>query len=178
MGWCSGDGEHLPICGTWRLTQAGDNYGRMLAELADVLVMHIEQHRPDEVAYESPIIIFNQRYKDREGQWRRRNDNLATLRKTIPLGPRIEEVCWRKGIPCGETSIESVKKELAGFAKADKAAMVAAAEKLGITLPEGPAAEDAADACGGWLLFLRMRSRHLSAKFDAALWGGRANTLI
>ncbi len=178
MGWATGDGTRLPTVGAWKFVQTGDNYGAVLAQVADAVVAHIEVHRPDELAYEEPILIFNQRFKDARGVWRKRNDNLSTLRKTIPIGARVEEICWRRGIPCHETSIASVKKELAGFRTAEKSDMVAAAEKLGVCLPDGPGREDAADATGGWLLLLRLRNRALSARFDAALYGGRANALI
>lgn len=177
-GFAYGDGSRLPTVGAWSFPQAGVNYGQVLACLADALEAHIEQYRPETLAYEAPIVIFNQRYKDASGEIRKRNDNLATLRKTIPLGPRIEEVCWRRGIPCFETSIESVKKELAGFGGAAKSDMCAAAEKLGVVLPDGPAAEDAADALGGWLLLLRLRDRAASVKFDQALYGPSRGTLF
>lgn len=178
MGWCVGSGETLPTVGTWRFVQTGDNYGAVLAQLADAFHAHLMQWRPTEVCYEEPILIFNQRFKDARGVWRKRNDNLATLRKTLPLGARLEEMCFRQDIPCHETSVASVKKELAGFRTAAKSEMVAAAEKLGVTLPPGPDAEDAADALGCWLVLLRSRNRALSAKFDQALWGGRMNALI
>lgn len=177
-GWAYGDGSRLPRVGAWSFPQTGKNYGHVLACLADALELHIDTYRPDEVAYESPIIIFNQRYKDANGIWRKRNDNLATLRKTIPLGPRIEEVCWRHKIPCWETSIDSTKKELAGFGGATKDDMVAAALKLGVTLPPGEGAKDAADALAGWLLQLRLRDRTASVKFDQALWSSRGTVLI
>lgn len=178
MGWCSGDGTTLPTVGTWRFTQTGDNYGAVLAQLADAFHGHLIDYRPTAVVYEEPILIFNQRFKDKDGAWRKRNDNLGTLRKTLPLGARIEEICFRQGIPCHETSVASVKQELAGFRTAKKSEMVVAAEKLGVSLPAGPGSEDAADALGCWLVLLRSRNRALSAKFDAAIWGGRANALI
>lgn len=178
MGYATGDGTQLPTVGAWKFVQTGDNFGAVLAQVADAFSAHIDQFRPDVCAYEEPILIFNQRYKDAGGVWRKRNDNLGTLRKTLPLGARLEEICYRRGIPCFETSIASVKKELAGFGAADKDDMVAAARKLGVGLPEGPSEKDAADATGGWLLLLRKRNRALSSKFDAALWGGRANALI
>lgn len=177
-GFAYGDGSRLPTVGAWGFPQAGVNYGQVLACLADALEAHIEQYRPDQLAYESPIVVFNQCYKDASGQIRKRNDNLATLRKTIPLGPRIEEVCWRRGIPCFETSIESVKKELSGAFRAEKSVMVEAATKLGVVLPSGPGAEDAADALGGWLLLLRLRDRAASVKFDQALYSARGTVLI
>lgn len=177
-GWASGTGEGLPTVGVWKFTQTGDNYGAVLAQLADAFHGHLIDHRPDEVAYESPILLFNQRFKGADGRWHKRNDNLETLRKTIPLGPRIEEICWRQNIPCHETSVASVKKELAGTFSAPKSVMVEAARKLGVTLPDGPGEEDAADSLGGWLLLLRMRNRALSAKFDQVLWGRRGGVLI
>lgn len=178
MGFCVGNGHRLPTAGTWLLKQTGDNLGRMLAQVADNLEDHIEIYRPDEVGYEEPILIFNQRYKDKNGEWRKRNDTLVTLRKTIPLGARVEEVCYRRGISCTKHSIAGVKKELGGFADASKDDLVFAAEKLGITLPSGEAKKDAADATGGWLLLLRLRSRALSMPFDQALWGQRRAFLI
>lgn len=150
----------------------------MLHQVAGAVGAHLDVHRPVAVAYEAPILIFNQRYKDARGVWRKRNDNLTTLRKTLPIGARIEELCLDRGIPCFEDSVQAVKTELAGFRHADKSAMVSAARKLGVTLPDGPAEEDAADALGLWLVLLRKRDRALSAKFDQALWGGRVNSLI
>jgi Holliday junction resolvasome RuvABC endonuclease subunit len=178
LGWATGDGRSLPQVGAFSFVQTGENYGKMLRQVADAVGEHLDTFRPAEVAYEEPVLIFNQRYKGKDGHWHKRNDNLATLRKTIPIGVRIEEICDRRGIPCRETSIESVKKELAGFGAATKDDMVAAAEKLGVALPDGPRAKDAADALGGWLLLLRYRNRVLSAEFDKRLWGSRRGALI
>lgn len=178
MGWAVGDGSRLPTVGTFSFVRTGDGYGRMMHQVAAAVGAHLDSYQPSEVAYEEPILIFNQRFKDAQGVWRKRNDNLTTLRKTIPIGARVEELCYDRDIPCHETSVASVKKELAGFRTAEKSEMVVAARKLGVTLPDGPAEEDAADALGGWLLLLRLRNRALSAKFDQALWGGRANALI
>lgn len=173
-----GDGLGLPRAGAFSFVRTGENLGAMMHQVAEAVGAHLDLHRPVAVAYEAPILIFNQRWQDAQGVWRRRNDNLATLRKTLPIGARIEELCLDRGIPCQETSVASVKKELAGFRTAEKSDMVAAAEKLGVSLPDGPGREDAADALGGWLLMLRLRNRALSVKFDAALWGGRMNRLI
>lgn len=173
-----GDGAGLPRVGAFSFVRTGQNLGQMMVQVADAVDVHLDIYRPDEVAYEEPILIFNQRYQDAAGVWRKRNDNLTTLRKTLPIGARIEELCERRAIRCRETSVASVKKELAGFRTAEKSDMVAAAEKLGVGLPDGPGREDAADALGGWLLMLRLRSRALSVKFDQALWGARRGVLI
>lgn len=166
MGWATGSGETLPRAGAWRFIQAGDSLGAMLTYLDDALAAHIEEHRPDEIAYERPILL--------------RHDTVDRLRKTYSLGAHVEFVCARRGIPCSDVSIQAVKKELAGFDTAGKSDMVAAALKLGVALPATKAdgREDAADALGGFLLLLRLRNRAMSSKFDAALYGGRANALI
>lgn len=150
----------------------------MMQQVSQTVGVHLDTYRPVECAYEAPILIFNQRYKDSQGVWRKRNDNLGTLRKTLPIGARIEELCLDRGIPCHEDSVQAVKKELGGHRSAEKSEMVFAAKKLGVTLPVGPGEEDAADALGLWLVLLRKRDRKLSVKFDQALYGGRANALI
>lgn len=178
MGWCVGTGEGLPRVGCFNFVQSGDNLGKMMHQLAGAVGAHLDVYRPAEVCYEEPILLFNQRFRGSDGLWHKRNDNLATLRKTLPLGARIEEICFARGIPCWEESVQAVKKELAGMRTAEKPEMVMAARKLGVVLPDGPGEEDAADALGVWLVLLRKRNRALSSRFDAALWGGRANSLI
>lgn len=178
MGWAVGDGESLPRCGAFNFAKSGENLGLMLHQLAGAVEAHLDIYKTEVVAYEEPILIKGQRFQAADSRWHRRSDNLATLRKTIPLGARIEEICHVRGIPCYETSVASVKKELAGLRTAKKSEMVAAAEKLGVSLPDGPGREDAADAIGGWLLLLRLRQPKLSVKFDQAIWGRRSHVLL
>lgn len=178
FGWASGDGSALPHAGAWAFPQTGASLGKMLVWLDDALDAHYELYRPEAVVYEAPILVINQRFKDAQGQTRFRSDTLANVRKTYNLGGHIEFWCERKGIPCHEVDLVAVKKELAGFGAAQKSDMTTAAEKLGVSLPEGQGREDAADALGCWLLLLRAKSRLLSSRFDAALYGGRANALL
>lgn len=161
MGFCYGTGETLPTCGAWRFEQCGDDLGEMLVKINGELSTVIYHRKVEVAAYEAPILT--------------RYDKLGPLRKTYSLGAHLEFVCKQANVPCFEVDLRAVKKELAGFAAADKDDMVAAAEKLGVHLPATDAAgrKDAADALGVWLLLLRSRSPRLSARFDAALWGSR-----
>lgn len=153
--------------GFWRFVQAGDDLGHMLDQMDLALAAHIERFRPEAVVYEAPILVF------RPG----RHDTLRPLRKLYNLGGHLEWVCRRRGISCHEVTVKEVKKALAGFGAAEKADMVAAAEKIGLTLPPGKGREDAADAFGAWLLLLRAKSRTNSERFDRALYGRRGALL-
>lgn len=166
MGWCYGTGEGLPRCGAWVFPQAGQSLGAMLTYVHEPLCQLLTDQHIAEAAYEAPILTPH--------------DRLGALRKTYSLGGHIEFVCTDYGIVCSEVDLRAVKRELAGMKTADKSDMVAAAEKLGVVLPasEAQGREDAADALGVWLLLLRARNRRLSSRFDAALWGGRANRLL
>ncbi len=163
-GFCTGSGERLPTAGVWRMLPVGADLGALIDQFDQALAAHIDQHRPDCVAYEAPILL--------------RRDALLTLRKTYSLGAHLEWTCRRRGIECSEVDLRAVKLELAGMQSASKEDMTAAAEKVGLVLPSGPGREDAADAFGVFLLLLRARSRLLSSRFDAALYGGRANSLL
>lgn len=132
----------------------------MLDQLDKALASHIELYRPGALVYEAPILVPNR-------------DNLLKLRKLYNLGGHVEFVCRRRGIECSEVTVDDVKKALAGFSAAGKLDMVAAAEKIGLTLPAGKKREDAADAFGAWLLLLRHHSRPNADRFDRALWGRR-----
>lgn len=166
-GWCVGAGDALPRCGAWEFVQAGNDLGRMLEMFDFALGQHIEQHRPDFIVYEAPIMVVN----DRE----RGTDRLLTLRKLYNLGGHLEWVCRRHGIGCAEVGLKEIKKELTGNANADKELVVAAALRCGINLPSTKAEgrEDAADAFGAWLLLLQAKAPHLAERFFKALWGGR-----
>lgn len=158
MGFCVGDGTKLPVCGAWRFPQAGENLGAMLVWLDDELERHFDQYRPVACCYEAPILL--------------RHDTLGRVRKTFSLGAHIEYVCQRRSVPCFEVPLQAVKAALAGTGS-DKDAMVLAAERLGVELPASKAdgREDAADAVGVWLAFLRAREPAATVKFDRALHG-------
>lgn len=165
LGWTVGDGFDLPTSSAWRFEQCGDDLGLMLHQIDEKLCDFLDEHRPEAVAYESPILTHF--------------DKLQSVRKTFSLGAHIEFVCHRRDIPCFEVDLRAVKKELAGIPGASKADMVYAAEKLGVVLPITLAdgREDAADSLGVWLLLLRAKRPRLSAEFDRVLWGARGALL-
>lgn len=128
----------------------------------------IERFQPEWLVFEAPILVHKSRHSQR-------NDRLEDVARTLAMTGHVEFVCRRRGIECRRVDIRAVKKELAGFGRADKDDMVAAAEKIGLRLPASPkrSREDAADAFGCWLLLLRARYPSLSARFDSALYGRR-----
>lgn len=185
-GYCVGRGDTLPTAGAWlwpSFDLAPDDpkddswdYGSMLDALYEDLNRLLDCHEPEMVGYEEPILVSGGQNR-RPGQY---GDKLVNLRKLYPLGPFVEWVCKRRGIRCVEVDLRSIKRELAGFAAAGKNDMIAAAEKLGIALPETKAAgrEDAADAAGGWLYLLRLYGdRQLSQEWDRRLWSRRPTLL-
>lgn len=165
MGYCYGTGEDLPTAGAWRFDQCGDQLGKMLHVIGGELKGLIAREGVDELAYEGPI--------------KKPYDALMALRKTFSLGAHIEFVAYQCGLPYSEVNIKGVKKELAGFAQADKTDMIYAAEKLGVGLPltKAEGREDAADALGVWLMLLRARNKRLSGEFDRRLWSARGALL-
>lgn len=163
-GVCVGDGRGLPHADTWEFVQARDDLGLMLDQFHD----RLEALLDDGVAaviYEAPVLVSQR-------------DNLLKLRKLYSLGPHLEWVCRTRGIPCHELTIYDVKYELTGSKQAEKADMVRAARKVGLGLPPGELAEDAADAFGAWLYLLRHSNRALSAEFDRRLWGSRGGLAL
>lgn len=162
-GWTAGRGDTTPDCGVWEFPQCGDDLGRMLCVLDDFLTITVDRFKPTVMVYEAPIL--------------RRIDDLLKVRKLYSLGSHVEFVCRRRGIECHEVSIAAIKKEVTGNAFAEKDDMVAVARTVGLTLPKGPGAKDAADSFGGWLLALRHYEPEFSAAWDKRIWSGRSALL-
>lgn len=162
MGWCVGNGEQLPLCGAWPFERYGEeNLGGLMHALNDNLTRICGRHGVTVVAYEQPI--------------KKPHDSRSMLRRTYGLGAHIEWFCHVRGIPCFEVDLHDGKQALAGSRGAEKDDMVAAAEKLGLALPETNAEgrKDAADAAGIWLALLRAQNPRLLSRFDQVLWGRR-----
>lgn len=163
-GACVGDGAGLPHADTWEFAPCGEDYGALLVQLDDYLTVTHTRFGIEAVAYEAPILIARGRNGERYG------DNLRKLRLLYPLGAHVEFWCKRRAIPCFEVSIAAVKKEVTGNAYAAKDDMVAIARKIGMQLPPGEKAKDAADALGAWLLLLREMNPAKSQDFDRLIW--------
>lgn len=166
MGWCCGTGAQLPRASAWRFPFTGESLGQMLDAMERALQNHIDAYRPDCLGYERPILT----------KW----DKLQPIRKTYSLGGMIEFVAFRRGIECVEVDLRTIKSELTGEHNASKADMVKAALRLGVVLPltDADGREDAADAFGGFLVLLRLRSPATFSRYDALLRGQREHILI
>lgn len=171
-GACCGDGAQLPHVDTWEFQPCGDDYGALLVQLDDYLNVAHARFGFQAVAYEAPILIT----RDRKGSGY--GDNLRKLRLLYPLGAHVEFWCKRRGIEdCFEVSIASIKKEVTGNAYAAKDDMVAMAQKVGLQLPRGEKAKDAADSWGAWLLLLRHMKPSLSPAWDKKIWSPKGALL-
>lgn len=164
-GWCTGAGDDVPACGAWEFSYVADDIGRMLDQLDHALRVHVERYRPTKVIYEAPILRV--RRPDQEEGF---TDDLLKIRKLYNLGGHLEWRCRTWGIGYAEVSIQAIKKELTGDRHADKDAMVEVARLLGIQLPEGEGAKDAADAAGAWLKGVRKWNPEMVARWDAKLY--------
>lgn len=174
-GWCCGRPDSIPECGTWEMPpvrnpDGSHDYGELLCGLQDYLNVTYIRFRFTHVAYESPILIT--RRTDR-----RAVDSLAKLRLLYPLGPFVQWWCRRREIPCVEKTVAAIKTEITGNRHADKADLVAQAQKCGLILPPGEKAKDAADAWGCWVLLVRDLDRKASAEWDRRIWSPRGALL-
>lgn len=171
-GWCAGAGETVPQVGAWAFEPAEGDFGFLLDQLDRHLAVAMDRFQPTAVAYEAPVLIA----RGRSG--RAGGDTLAKLRLLYPLGAHVEFVCRRRGVPCYEVNVRTVKKELTGDSLAEKGAMYAMAQKLGAKLPPRTSGgEDAADALAVWLVLLRHMDRRLSAEWDKRIFQPRGAML-
>lgn len=170
-GWCSGTGETVPECGAFPFDQVGTDLGALGAAFWSALDMHFARRQPTRVVYEAPILITGKTGDPA------RTDKLLPLRKIYGMGLLLETYCLQRGVPCNEVTISAVKKEVTGNRHADKDAMVAVAARCGLQLPTGPAAKDAADAWGAWLIGIRHYNRSVSASWDRRIHSRRGDLL-
>lgn len=136
-GWAVGDGTGAPEVGVWEYPQVDDDLGALLHAFHGSLIPFLELWSPDHVIYESPVMA--------------RANTLSFSRKVHALGGMLELACYRRNISVSEGHPYTLKRVLAGSHKASKDEMVKAARDLGVLLPKGPGAKDAADASAAWL---------------------------
>lgn len=175
-GWCCGDGAQLPHCGAWEFDPCEGDYGKLLAQLEDYLNVAHRRFAFTAVAYEAPLLV-TRKYRDGHGQVHEVRDKLSTLRLLYPLGAFVEWWSLRQGLPYWEVSVTDIKKEVTGNVYAVKDDLVAIARKVGLELPAGEGAKDAADAWGAWLLLLRYMEPELSRAWDSRIWRPRGTLL-
>lgn len=160
-GITAGTGERMPAVGVWEFDHCGDDYGLLLHEFGEKMnELASRLGAPTVVIYEAPIPP-------------RPHDKLMTLRKLYSMGPYLELWCRDRGVICQEEPPRALKKALTGNHLAKKPAMVAMCRQLGVRLPKGPAAEDAADSFAAWYIGVQHHARQHVTKWDQALYSHR-----
>jgi hypothetical protein len=162
-GWCVGDGAEMPVVDYWQYEHVGD-YLSDLARVfrADLNRLEDRFGSPTHVVYEAPILTPH--------------DRLLPLRKIYGMGMVLEE--WAtdegRGAICEEIDLRTIKSRLTGSHKADKSQIVKMARAVGIRLPPGDGAKDAADAFGAWLAGgVDHHAKQHQQKWDTLLYTGR-----
>lgn len=174
-GWCFGDGSAIPTAGAFRLlNKLDDDLGRMLEEFRVATDHLLDRYRPGVVMIEKPILPGSGEFKHQV------MGSLLQRRAQFCMGPFLEWMCLRRGIICQEADPSWVKAALGvsrkdGDSKAQKRAMVAAAEKLGIRLPKtlDDGREDAADAVGCWKVGVRYHAPQFLPAWDRKVFAPR-----
>lgn len=186
-GWCAGDGSSLPSLGSFTMPKSTDELGdfadfyfRWLHGKITELQMEADvetqagTYGARSVDPKALIIVFEapilpgarfDPVKNRMVQ----QTNIATTRKLQGLAFVTEMVARQRNCLAEECSLSTVKKEVGGGGKADKADMMAVAKKCGLN----PPTHDAADAFGVWILAMRAYARQYQHAWDKKLYGGR-----
>lgn len=136
-GWASAPPD-VPTTGDVRhgvklFPSTGDDVGAFLDAYDTWINDMLTVEKTGLVVFEAPILSSGKM-------------NVSTSRKLMGLAGHTELVCRRRGIPCREVNISTVKKELAGTGHADKGLMISAARAEGFDVVD----DNAADACGIW----------------------------
>lgn len=165
VGYAVGDGSVPPEADAFIFPPVEEDYGVLAEAFDECLTALVNRTVPALVCVEAPILVPG--------------DTIVKVRKLYGVLWQVALLCHRRGVPYREKSLRQVKKELAGFAGAQKADMVAVAERLGVRLPETQIAgrEDAADAVAVWLLGLRDVDKRASAEWDHRLANARGGLL-
>lgn len=164
-GWVAGLGADVPNCGAWFYAEedTGADYGLLLELFRRDLEALAARHPPTHITYEAPLLM----------RW----DKLQTLRRTYGLGAFLELWGRDRGAVVEEEDPKNLKRRLTGNSYAEKSEMVRMARQLGVQLPKGDAAKDAADAFAAWLIGLQHHAKHHLPAWDQKLYGQRGRLL-
>jgi Holliday junction resolvasome RuvABC endonuclease subunit len=159
-GWCFGAGETTPTAGAWLYEGVGDDHGVLASRFRKDVINLFDRISPKAIMFERPIL--------------RPHDRVGPLRKVYGLGFLLEEICYVRGIPVRDQTLQALKKRLTGNHKAPKEEMIAAAEGHGLKLPAtySKGKKDAADAFAAWLWALEDWAPHLSSRWPPIRNGG------
>lgn len=179
-GWCSGAGDQTPAFGAVKMPDTGEEVGpfldfweRWLTKKIDAVLEEAgldPRERPESPVYlifEAPLLPKAK--LDRQGHLVQAPTSVATTRKLQGLAGVTEMVGFRRGLEVREVFLQTVKKELAGKGRADKADMMRAAKRCGLEVRT----TDEADAFGVWLVGVRHYARQHQQAWDTKLWSGR-----
>jgi Holliday junction resolvasome RuvABC endonuclease subunit len=157
-GWCFADGETLEA-GAFELPELGSDLGGLAQILVSMVRVLIKRFEPAEFAYEAPLLL--------------KHDSLLDLRRIYGLGMVLELLAVDAGSPVREMDPKRIKNFMTGDPYAKKAAVVAAAVRLGVKLPPTKAdgREDAADAVGAALVALSISDPAAASPWLAKLRG-------
>ena len=170
-GWTAGDGATRPRLDVMKFPFVDDDYGRLIDLFDRQLCVLVDTFKPGAIIYEGPILVVNR--KDEDGH----TDKPMVLRKIYGMGTHLEFFCRRRGVECSEVTLQAIKREITGNPNSKKPPMVAIARRCGLELPSGPAAEDATDSWGAWLLGLRHYNPEASRRWDKLIWSPRGALL-
>lgn len=158
-GITSGTGETMPAVGAWHFDYCGNDLGQLLHDFDVELEKLAARMPPEVVIYEAPILLPS--------------DKLLVLRKIYSMGAYVELWARKRGVKVEEASARALKKALTGNHMAKKDDMVAMARRLGLHLPAGEAAKDAADSFAAWYVGLQNHARQHVTKWDQAIYSRR-----
>jgi hypothetical protein len=182
-GWCAGDGASVPLAGGFRLPGIGDNIGQLLDELKQQVDVIHNRFDPDVVMFESPILPSGHGPAVMGSLDQRR----VQMSQSAFLEWLVLDRARRLGrhIICEEADVYEVKYALTGrkrpgkTSQEQKDAMVAAALKIGVSLPihKIDGREDAADAVGAWLVGVRYHAKKYLPEWDRRVWSPKGALL-
>lgn len=156
VGWACGRPGEEPGYGTKVLPSTGEDIGRFAEAFNEWLLDMITLEDPGLVVFEAPILAGT--------------TQAATARKLMGLAWHTEFVCRLRDVRCAEHHLQSVKKFFAGNGRADKAAMIAAAQRQGWS----PKDDNASDALGLWACAVHQKCPQHAQRFMLGALGGRA----
>lgn len=162
-GVVAGDGSCMPAIGVWKFGYCGDDLGQLLEDYDVELNKLAARFPPTVLIYEAPILLPS--------------DKLLPVRKIFSMGAYTELWAKRRDARCEEVSSKAIKKAVTGNHVASKDEMVATVRRLGVPLPTGEEAKDAADAWGAWYVGLQHHARAHVTRWDQALYSRRGYAL-
>ena len=154
IGWALGRPDDVPISGCYHPPKTGSNLAWLVIDVETFFGPLMDTHKVTHCAYESPV-----KYDD---------NSLMTLRKLHSVGTKIEEVAYRRKIPCEEALPGVIRKHFLGCGNTPKAradikdAVIRRCNMLGWY----PETDHAADSLAGWHYLISMKTSRLAKTME------------